>query len=52
VGTENRGLSEELISYLESSKYKSGFFMKKRKHDEYDLIFSVLIYLSNSYLES
>jgi len=34
VGTETRGLSDELISYLESSKYKSGFFSKKGKQDE------------------
>ncbi|KAJ3672469.1 hypothetical protein LUZ60_007190 [Juncus effusus] len=32
VGTENRGLSDELISYLESKKYYSGLFSKK--HEE------------------
>ncbi|KAJ4776620.1 RING/U-box superfamily protein [Rhynchospora pubera] len=34
VGNENRGLSDELISYLETTKYKTGFFSKKGKHDE------------------
>ncbi|KAI3873045.1 hypothetical protein MKX03_018666 [Papaver bracteatum] len=34
VGTESKGLSDELIAYLETSKYKVGFFSKKEKHDE------------------
>ncbi|KAL6004554.1 hypothetical protein ACLOJK_005109 [Asimina triloba] len=34
IGTESRGLSEELISYLPSSKYKTGFFSRKEKHEE------------------
>ncbi|KAF8412320.1 hypothetical protein HHK36_000281 [Tetracentron sinense] len=34
IGTESRGLSEELISYLPSSKYKTGFFSRKDKHEE------------------
>ncbi|KAF5193666.1 E3 ubiquitin ligase big brother-related, partial [Thalictrum thalictroides] len=33
IGTESRGLSEELIAYLPSYKYKTGFF-KKEKHEE------------------
>lgn len=35
IGTESRGLSDELISYLPSSTYKIGLFSKKDKHDEY-----------------
>ncbi|XP_042505628.1 E3 ubiquitin ligase BIG BROTHER-related-like [Macadamia integrifolia] len=35
IGTESRGLSEELISYLQTSKYKTGgFFSKKDKKEE------------------
>nr|CAD1830269.1 unnamed protein product [Ananas comosus var. bracteatus] len=34
VGSENRGLSDDLISYLPSSKYKCGFFSRKGKHEE------------------
>ncbi|XP_043725487.1 E3 ubiquitin-protein ligase BIG BROTHER-like isoform X2 [Telopea speciosissima] len=35
IGTESRGLSEELISYLPTSKYKTGgFFSKKDKIEE------------------
>ncbi|KAG9453034.1 hypothetical protein H6P81_005938 [Aristolochia fimbriata] len=34
IGTQSRGLSDELISYLPSSKYKTGFFSKKDKHEE------------------
>lgn len=36
VGNESRGLSDELMSYLVPSKYKSGsgFFSKKTNHDE------------------
>ncbi|BAF18567.1 E3 ubiquitin-protein ligase BIG BROTHER [Oryza sativa Japonica Group] len=33
VGNENRGLSDLLISYLETWKYKSGFFPRKANHD-------------------
>lgn len=33
IGTESRGLSEEIIAYLPSYKYKTGFF-KKEKHEE------------------
>ncbi|PIA49601.1 hypothetical protein AQUCO_01300410v1 [Aquilegia coerulea] len=33
IGTESRGLSEELIAYLPSYKYKTGIF-KKEKHEE------------------
>ncbi|TVT98094.1 hypothetical protein EJB05_46588 [Eragrostis curvula] len=39
VGTEARGLSDELISYLEPWKYKSsGFFSRKTSHEEYVLV--------------
>uniref|UniRef100_J3MAV7 RING-type domain-containing protein n=1 Tax=Oryza brachyantha TaxID=4533 RepID=J3MAV7_ORYBR len=34
VGNEDRGLSDLLISYLETWKYKSGFFPRKANHDE------------------
>ncbi|KAI3985412.1 hypothetical protein MKX01_033726 [Papaver californicum] len=34
LGTESKGLSEELIAYLPTFKYKVGFFSKKEKHDE------------------
>jgi E3 ubiquitin-protein ligase BIG BROTHER and related proteins len=35
VGTEYRGLSDELISYLQSWKYKaSGLFSRKTNHEE------------------
>lgn len=34
IGTESRGLSDELIGYLPLSKYKIGLFSKKEKHDE------------------
>ncbi|XP_062227899.1 E3 ubiquitin ligase BIG BROTHER-related-like [Phragmites australis] len=35
VGTEGRGLSDELISYLQSWKYKSsGFFSRKTNHED------------------
>ncbi|KAI3925788.1 hypothetical protein MKX01_003347 [Papaver californicum] len=33
VGTESKGLSEELIAYLPTFKYKVGFFSKKEKHE-------------------
>lgn len=33
IGTESKGLTDELISYLPSYKYKTGFF-KKEKHEE------------------
>ncbi|KAJ4774758.1 RING/U-box superfamily protein [Rhynchospora pubera] len=29
IGTENKGLSDELISYLPTSKYRTGFFSRK-----------------------
>ncbi|KAL6606546.1 hypothetical protein ACP70R_042199 [Stipagrostis hirtigluma subsp. patula] len=34
VGSESRGLSDELISYLEPWKYKSGFFSRKTTHED------------------
>ncbi|XP_008800799.2 E3 ubiquitin-protein ligase BIG BROTHER-like [Phoenix dactylifera] len=34
IGSEGRGLSDELISYLPSSRYKTGFFSRKGKHEE------------------
>ncbi|KAJ4952103.1 hypothetical protein NE237_028935 [Protea cynaroides] len=34
VGTANRGLSEELISYLPTSKYKTGWFFSKKDEVE------------------
>ncbi|OEL32710.1 hypothetical protein BAE44_0006270 [Dichanthelium oligosanthes] len=35
VGTEDRGLSDELISYLQPWKYKApGFFSRKTTHEE------------------
>ncbi|MCL7040560.1 hypothetical protein MKW94_011028 [Papaver nudicaule] len=34
IGTESKGLSEELIAYLPTFKYKTGFFSKKEKHEE------------------
>ncbi|KAK9103406.1 hypothetical protein Sjap_020660 [Stephania japonica] len=34
VGVESRGLSDELISYLPSFKYKTGLFSKKEKLDD------------------
>ncbi|XP_020085346.1 E3 ubiquitin ligase BIG BROTHER-related-like [Ananas comosus] len=34
IGTQSRGLSEELISYLPSSTYKTGIFSKRDKHEE------------------
>nr|XP_019709753.1 E3 ubiquitin ligase BIG BROTHER-related isoform X4 [Elaeis guineensis] len=34
IGSESRGLSDELISYLLSSRYKTGFFSRKGKHEE------------------
>ncbi|XP_058104792.1 E3 ubiquitin ligase BIG BROTHER-related-like [Magnolia sinica] len=34
IGTQSRGLSDEIISYLPSFKYKTGFFSKKDKHEE------------------
>ncbi|XP_068634463.1 E3 ubiquitin-protein ligase BIG BROTHER-like [Aristolochia californica] len=33
IGTQSRGLSDELISFLPSSKYKVGFFSKKDKQE-------------------
>ncbi|XP_031478148.1 E3 ubiquitin ligase BIG BROTHER-related-like isoform X2 [Nymphaea colorata] len=35
IGTQCKGLSDELISYLESSKYKTGgLFSRNKQHDE------------------
>ncbi|XP_077245668.1 uncharacterized protein LOC143885400 [Tasmannia lanceolata] len=34
IGTESKGLSDELISYLPSFKYKTGLFSRKDKHEE------------------
>ncbi|KAJ7947546.1 E3 ubiquitin ligase BIG BROTHER-like [Quillaja saponaria] len=34
VGTQSRGLSQELISLLPISKYKCGFFSRKKSRDE------------------
>lgn len=34
IGAESRGLSDEMISYLHSSTYKTGLFSKRDKHDE------------------
>ncbi|OVA14159.1 zinc finger protein [Macleaya cordata] len=34
IGTESKGLSDELIAYLPTFKYKTGFFSKKEKHEE------------------
>ncbi|XP_050275548.1 E3 ubiquitin-protein ligase BIG BROTHER-like [Quercus robur] len=34
VGTQNRGLSQEQISLLPISKYKCGFFSRKKSRDE------------------
>jgi len=34
IGTESKGLSDELILYLPSSTYKIGLFSKKDKHDD------------------
>ncbi|KAF7824250.1 E3 ubiquitin-protein ligase BIG BROTHER-like [Senna tora] len=34
VGTQNRGLSQEQISLLPVSKYKCGFFFRKKSRDE------------------
>ena len=41
VGTEDRGLPDELISYLHTWTYKaSGFFSRKTNHEEYVCLFS------------
>ncbi|KAG1354595.1 E3 ubiquitin ligase BIG BROTHER-related [Cocos nucifera] len=34
IGTEGRGLSDEVISFLPTSTYKIGLFSKKEKHEE------------------
>ncbi|CAA6673632.1 unnamed protein product [Spirodela intermedia] len=34
IGTESRGLSDELISFLPPFTYKTGFFSRKDKYDE------------------
>ncbi|KAI4334583.1 hypothetical protein L6164_019255 [Bauhinia variegata] len=34
VGTQSRGLSQEQISLLPTSKYKGGFFVRKKSRDE------------------
>ncbi|XP_020262503.1 E3 ubiquitin ligase BIG BROTHER-like [Asparagus officinalis] len=34
IGTESRGLSDELISFLPSSTYKTRLFSRKEKRDE------------------
>jgi len=34
VGTQSRGLSQDLISLLPTSKYKCGFFSRKKSRDE------------------
>lgn len=34
VGTESKGLSDEVISYLPTSTFKNGLFSKKNKYDE------------------
>lgn len=34
VGTQSRGLSQELISLLPISKYKCGFFTRKKSRCE------------------
>ncbi|KAF6154434.1 hypothetical protein GIB67_028326 [Kingdonia uniflora] len=34
IGSQSKGLSDELISYLPSYKYKTGFFSKKEKHED------------------
>eukprot|EP00262_Sarcandra_glabra_P021277 TRINITY_DN889_c0_g1_i2.p1 TRINITY_DN889_c0_g1~~TRINITY_DN889_c0_g1_i2.p1 ORF type:complete len:200 (-),score=43.97 TRINITY_DN889_c0_g1_i2:353-952(-) len=34
IGTHDRGLSEEVIAYLPSYKYKTGFFSRNDKHEE------------------
>ncbi|KAJ0971121.1 hypothetical protein J5N97_019080 [Dioscorea zingiberensis] len=33
IGTESRGLSDELIGYLPSSTYRTGFFSRKEKQE-------------------
>lgn len=33
IGSENKGLPEELIARLPTFKYKSGFFSKKKKEE-------------------
>ncbi|KAK1320273.1 E3 ubiquitin ligase BIG BROTHER [Acorus calamus] len=34
IGTESKGLSDEVISYLPTSKYKIGLFSRKEKREE------------------
>ncbi|XP_038978794.1 E3 ubiquitin-protein ligase BIG BROTHER-like [Phoenix dactylifera] len=34
IGTESKGLSDELISFLPTSTYRIGLFSKKEKHEE------------------
>ncbi|MQL88790.1 hypothetical protein Taro_021360 [Colocasia esculenta] len=34
IGTENRGLSDKLISFLKTSTYRIGFFSRKDKNEE------------------
>ncbi|XP_029119906.1 uncharacterized protein [Elaeis guineensis] len=34
MGTESRGLSDELICFLQTSTYKIGLFSRKEKHEE------------------
>jgi hypothetical protein len=38
VGTQSRGLSQEQISLLPVTKYKCGFFSRKKRHERSDLV--------------
>jgi len=50
VGTEDRGLPDELISYLHTWKYKaSGFFSRKTTNEEYVCLFSFSYRFWNCY---
>ncbi|CAL5087237.1 unnamed protein product [Urochloa decumbens] len=42
VGTQSRGLSDDLISYLEPFRHKCTFFSRKKNNEEYTIAFYLL----------
>ncbi|CAK9187219.1 unnamed protein product [Ilex paraguariensis] len=44
VGSESRGLSEELISRLPTFKYKTGFFSRKKKMENEECVICCMAY--------
>lgn len=47
IGTESRGLSQELIDSLPTTRYKScGFFLRKNSGERLDSVYTINVFVS------